>query len=1384
MSIGIRNSRGLKRGNARTLGLATAMAVAGLLTLAGPASASLPQGPEMRAGQAAATVVGNTMTIRQISQAAKVDWTSFDIGKDHAVRIEQPNREAFIVNRVTGTTRSQIDGQLSANGQVYLVNPNGVVFGAGAKVDVGGLVAAGVGLGDEQMSGEGEPLLSPMRANGDIEHSGLIVVREGGVARLSGANVVLHEGSRIQATGAEVGLDARHVQMAEGSAIHAFGGRVKVSAEERASLARIDTHDIEIDAPWEPLLNVKGKTYDGTSAGGPEPLVNRLTLTPNSTLRMGYAFDSAEPGSGRRARPRVDFSGWLGNVRMMRDPVVLSIQKNAAATIHAPKEAAERRRIDLPVLDRTFIGDVAVGDPVDKTLTITQRDDYAVLDWKSFNVAEGHAVKFVQKDSQALAVNRINDSEGSRIHGRIDANGRVFLFNPEGVLFGRTAEVNVGGLVAAGFALSDEQAPYSQEAWALSSQSTTTRVVNEGEITVRGGAATLASPAGLRQDGVINMVGGTASLVRAGAFELTREGGAIEPSVFATTEYSTAHRGRTRAIEGGGVRLWDWTSNALQMPPELLLLSGSMEVVGQGALQIIAKEVARIEGQLRPGRQIDLQGRWTVSSGAGMSLVAGRQVASWLDAGSQVRIEHTGVNSGITDDINADGTEDSSLSIYNRVGGLRLHADIRLRRGSVTLRSTAGRIKMDEGTAIATPRGETRLMAGEPLTLSDVRAESLAIEAPLTLNFRAKDKGRDGTRVAEAEEVDFGGIQIHDGSNLSLHKRYRFDSAEAGEERVVSPHFAIKGFNGDAEAPLTVTVDPASITTARIVPSPLPVMGESSGGAGEYAIESSADTTTITQTTPYLWLDWLSFDIAKDYSVVFKQERPDWLAVNRVTSETPSVIEGSLRADGRVYLLNPNGITFGATAKVDVGGLVAAAMTAASDDALMRVPTTLDLSGGSAEVANHGEIKIAKGGVATLAAPGVVTQAGQVTAPEGAIHFASTERMTIDGQGRIAQVDGRRLKVSHDGTTSANDGEVAIYGGVLDVISGVVEAKGRGRIALWGADAGWTLNGEIRPGASLLLSQVADQVGEAARPSSVSHVGLSQWLNGGTDVEIRRSGEGPILTNVPIKAAPDAPGRLILSTSGNLFLGRIEVPRLELRKPVRINFDAKNKTFDGSTRGEVEGVQTGGIYLRDGGNLRLTRTFDFDSPDPGERLVSAKVFLTGYHGDEKQELQVIHDDSPEGLQRRTATIFPRVDPVPMPDPDGKPGPEPIPEPQPRPTPEPEPEPEPVVPTPVPEPVVPAVRPAPQPEPVKPTPPPEPVVPAVEPGPQTEPVLPAAKRASRAVDPGCIVDRDERQPPGRRCEERRSDGPPDRAAAVLSRGIRLNEGSPSSPKHAP
>src|SRR6185503_3055811 len=100
------------------------------------------------------------------------------------------------------------------------------------------------------------------------------------------------------------------------------------------------------------------------------------------------------------------------------------------------------------------VGSIDQTDP--SATLITQGSERLGIDWQSFNVAEHESVRFDQPSSSAIALNRIFDQNPSLILGALDANGHVFLINPNGMVFGEGAQINVAGLVASSLDLSQE----------------------------------------------------------------------------------------------------------------------------------------------------------------------------------------------------------------------------------------------------------------------------------------------------------------------------------------------------------------------------------------------------------------------------------------------------------------------------------------------------------------------------------------------------------------------------------------------------------------------------------------------------------------------------------------------------------------------------------------------------------------------------------------------------------------------------------------------------------------------------------------------------------------------------------------------------------------
>ncbi|NTV27049.1 MAG: filamentous hemagglutinin N-terminal domain-containing protein, partial [Chlorobiaceae bacterium] len=146
-----RARRGRKRAIAKAIAFAayaiiwkTADVSAGNVVLPG----ELPAGEQLVAGQATVTRSGSSMDIVQTTDRAILNWQTFNIGAQAKVEFHQPDAHAAVLNRVLTSDPSGIYGALRSNGQVFLVNPSGIVFGKGASVNVGSLVASTMSIGD------------------------------------------------------------------------------------------------------------------------------------------------------------------------------------------------------------------------------------------------------------------------------------------------------------------------------------------------------------------------------------------------------------------------------------------------------------------------------------------------------------------------------------------------------------------------------------------------------------------------------------------------------------------------------------------------------------------------------------------------------------------------------------------------------------------------------------------------------------------------------------------------------------------------------------------------------------------------------------------------------------------------------------------------------------------------------------------------------------------------------------------------------------------------------------------------------------------------------------------------------------------------------------
>lgn len=259
----------------------------------------------------------------------------------------------------------------------------------------------------------------------------------------------------------------------------------------------------------------------------------------------------------------------------------------------------------------------------------------------------------------------------------------------------------------------------------------------------------------------------------------------------------------------------------------------------------------------------------------------------------------------------------------------------------------------------------------------------------------------------------------------------------------------------------------SGLLPAMVLAADLPTGGQIVGGQG--SISTSGNQMTIHQQTQNMATNWHSFDIGKNNTVQFVQPDSSSVALNRVTGASGSQIMGTLKANGQVFILNPNGVLFGKNARVDVGGLVASTKNISTAD-FMKGQYTLSGEGNpGAQVINQGSLTTSKGGYIVLAGERV-SNSGTVTTPGGKTVLAAGKTVTLqlDNSGLTSvSVNGSVVNalVENRGLISATNGQVYLTAKGQDMLlntvvnnSGTVEAKGLasrgGEIVLSGGDSG------------------------------------------------------------------------------------------------------------------------------------------------------------------------------------------------------------------------------------------------------------------------------------------------------------------------------------------
>jgi filamentous hemagglutinin family protein len=214
---------------------------------------------------------------------------------------------------------------------------------------------------------------------------------------------------------------------------------------------------------------------------------------------------------------------------------------------------------------------------------------------------------------------------------------------------------------------------------------------------------------------------------------------------------------------------------------------------------------------------------------------------------------------------------------------------------------------------------------------------------------------------------------------------------------------------------------------------------------------ATGTNTTINQTTHRVDIDWTGFNTTQAESVTFNQPGSTALAVNRISGNRTS-FDGTLNANGRIFLINQNGITFGSHAQVNTGALLA---TTSELDNSTSAPETHSFSGsGYGTIINDGNITVSDGGFAVLAAP-YVENNGFIKADLGQVELASTNDFTIavdlrgdglitfDTSGEVLAGETSPLGAASNGTLQSKSGNVYLSANMAsEIVEGVVNLSG------------------------------------------------------------------------------------------------------------------------------------------------------------------------------------------------------------------------------------------------------------------------------------------------------------------------------------------------------
>ncbi len=264
---------------------------------------------------------GSTLTVTQQSNKAVIDWRGFDIAHGETTNFVQPSASSMTLNRVNSNSPSFINGNLNANGNLILVNPNGVWFGGNARVDVNSLIATTAGISNDAFMNSDGKLNFDIAGNPDaaVVNNGLITAKEAGLVGLVAPNVI-NNGVIIAKLGRV------HLASGDTAAVDMYGdGLLTVAVSDKVKKQLVENNG---------LISAAGGTIAMTAAAGKD-VVNSLVKVsgelhaPSIKQRNGKIIIAAEGSNAVKGNIAANKGKKTGSSTVLVDGVLNASGRNS-----------------------------------------------------------------------------------------------------------------------------------------------------------------------------------------------------------------------------------------------------------------------------------------------------------------------------------------------------------------------------------------------------------------------------------------------------------------------------------------------------------------------------------------------------------------------------------------------------------------------------------------------------------------------------------------------------------------------------------------------------------------------------------------------------------------------------------------------------------------------------------------------------------------------------------------------------------------------------------------------------------------------------------------------------------------------------------------------